>query len=377
MGKNNFVAIILSLAVIAGVSAAGVERPVYNWDLLAYMGLIADSPNATDGQVHGAVYDEARRKMPPANFAELTDPNPNNVRADVYRNPQFFREQLGWYRQRPLFTLIGYAFHSAGLPLLRSVQVAAGLGFLGLNLMFLTWAVKYLSANVGGALSCLVCLNFWPVARLGTPDTMFAFSLLLAIYLLIEGCKPILCCCMLAASILVRSDGALLALGILFYAAFLADSERRLRLWIATLFAVLFVAEAFMISRFSGHYGWTALMYHSFFGGLADPVHFRQTLSLKAYLKLLAAGLSSIPNSGVLAYIITFVVAWYAVVSRSLPRQRRFYLGLLACVSAGLAVRYLIFPSVTERHILPLSYLLIILAVRLAIEVHPKLTTST
>ena len=44
MGRSNFVAIILSLAVIAAVSAAGVKRPVYNWDLLAYMGRIADTP---------------------------------------------------------------------------------------------------------------------------------------------------------------------------------------------------------------------------------------------------------------------------------------------------------------------------------------------
>jgi hypothetical protein len=376
MGRSNFVAVILSLAVIAAVSAASVKHPVYNWDLLAYMGLIADTPNANDRQVHAAVYDEARRNMPPTTFAELTDPNPTNVRALVYRNPRFFREQLGWYRHRPLFTFLGYTLHSAGLPLLESVQVASGLGFFALNVMFLAWAVKYLGAKAGGVLTCVVCLNFSSVARLGTPDTMFAFSLLSAIYVLIEACKPGLCCCGLAISILIRSDGALLALGILVYAAFLADRERRLRLKTATLFCVLFVAEAFIISRFSGHYGWTALMYHSFFGEVADPVHFRQTLSLKAYVKLLAGGLSSIPKSGVLAYVLTFVVGWYAAVSRSRLPDLRLYLGLLAGVSAGLAVRYLIYPNVTERHILPLSYLLIVLAVRLAVEPHPKLRTS-
>ena len=39
--------------------------------------------------MHAAVYDEARRNMPPTAFAELTDPNPDNVRTLVYRNPRF------------------------------------------------------------------------------------------------------------------------------------------------------------------------------------------------------------------------------------------------------------------------------------------------
>lgn len=348
--------------VAALVCAAGLFRPAYNWDLFAYMGLAAERPGSTDAEIHRAVYEEARTRMPPEKFSQAVDDG--GFKSLMSRRPDLFREQFGWYRERVLFVALARAFHAAGLPLMSSVQLLSVLSFFGLNVLFGFWVMKYAPAPAAALIGAAQALNFADVARLATPDALYALAVLLALYFLIEREQPYACSLLLLASLFIRNDGVLLAVAVLFYSSCLAPKRSRLSAAPAAAQAIGFGAAALILSRMGGHYGWTALFYNSFFGGVADPAHFTGTVSPGAYVRVLALGLASIPASGVLAFVIIGAIACYAS-RRSEKFSPRLYFGLPACLIAAAAARFCLYPLAEQRTLLPLCYMLIVLSVRM------------
>jgi len=351
----------------AVISAAGFFRPAYNWDLFAYMGLAAERSNSTDLAIHRAVYDEARDRMPPEKFSEAIQAG--TVRGLVYDHPEWFRQQFGWYRQRFLYVSFARAFRAIGLSPMSSVQLVSVLSFFGLNVFFGFWVMKYAPARVATLIGSAACLNFADLSRLATPDTLYALAVLLALYLLIERKQPHYCCLLLLVSLLIRNDGVLLAVAILFYATCLAPKHSRLPAIPAAVMAIGFAIASVFLSRIGGHYGWAALMYNSFFGGVADPAHFTGTISPGMYARLLIMGLASIPSSGIFVFVIMAAVAYYAT-RRTEKLSPPLYVALPACLTAAMTAHYLLYPVVLQRHMLPVYYILIFLTVHMLWSPH-------
>src|SRR5437016_5158908 len=64
----------LYLGYILMLSVFTFLRPSYNFDLLPYMGLVAEHALKTDAEIHSAVFDSL--KAPPEKLADLTASSP-------------------------------------------------------------------------------------------------------------------------------------------------------------------------------------------------------------------------------------------------------------------------------------------------------------
>src|SRR5438034_3353001 len=107
---------IIYAMVVFCAAAWSFKRPAYNWDILAYMGVILLYDNADPKTIHHTVYSVAKEKIPVVYYSRLTDAS-NGYRNGVAQNPDRFYSQLPFYVVKPLYTRLAWIFYKMGVGL--------------------------------------------------------------------------------------------------------------------------------------------------------------------------------------------------------------------------------------------------------------------
>ena len=204
------------------------------------------------------------------------------------------------------------------------------------------------------AASCTLIMlspNILELSRWATPDCFATFVAALGMYLILERNLYFWGCSFLIFDIWVRTD-ALVSAGIVFLVLLLRG---KLDFTQFASLSVLSLGSYFAINYFAGNYGWPALFYNSFMGGLTTPgetlVHFSRSAYLHqvvrgAYLWLISGSFALYLLLGGLAIWLNRIVTLQRIWSsqscgpsgqlRALPKWRSaLYRGSLRAHSCG------------------------------------------
>ncbi len=338
------------------LSVWAIRQPHYTWDLVGYVGCAV---NSTDPKVIHDVAFDAIRDAP--SDEDIRADNP--YRADVAANPYHFAEQLPFYSIKPVYVALIKVLHQAGMPFQKSaVAISAASNFL-LAVLLWQWLAAYLSGWSLAAACTLIMLspNILVLSRWATPDCLATLVAAVAFYLILERKSHFWGSALLLLDVWVRTDALVLA-GIVFAVLLIT---RKLDIMQFAALSLLALGSYFTINHFSGNYGWPALFYNSFLGGLTAPgeavIHFSWSAYVHQWVR------------GAFLWLISGSFALYALLGGlaiSLNRSS-MYSFMCAAVLVARAVSYLLYPNGDQRYT---AVLFVLIPVFLVIEIRSKIS---
>jgi hypothetical protein len=356
MSKRSLYLQIPYLCLFLLLSVWAIRQPHYTWDLLGYVGCAV---NSTDPKVIHDVAFDAIRDAPSDEDIHADNP----YRKDVTANPYHFAEQLPFYSIKPVYVASIKVLHQAGMPFQKSaVAISAASNFL-LAVLLWQWLAAYLSGWSLAAACTLIMLspNILVLSRWATPDCLATLVAAVAFYLVLERKSYFWGSSILLLDVWVRTDALVLA-GIVFAVLLIT---RKLDIMQFAALSLLALGSYVTINHFAGNYGWPALFYNSFMGGLTAPgeavIHF----SWSAYVHQLVRGAFLWLISGSFALYVLL-----GALAISLNRTS-MYSYMCAAVLAARALSYLLYPNGDQRYT---AVLFVLIPVFLVIEIRSKIS---
>jgi hypothetical protein len=346
------------VALFAGLSAFALRQPTYSWDLVGYIG---SSVNSSDPQL---IYRETFTAIQPIHSnkgIQLENP----YRTDVAANPFHFAEQLPLYSIKPAYVALIKSLHSFGLPYPKSAVVISAASNFALAMLLWFWLATHLEGIALFGASTLVMLspNVLELSRWATPDALAMFVAATGLYLILARDKYFWGSALLVLDVWIRTDSVVLA-GIVMFVLLLRGKLEFLQF--ASL-SVLALASYFIISHYSGDYGWTVLFYNSFQGGVTAPAETVLHVSLKMYLAQVVKGIYLLLVEGSFA-LYALLVALALWLRKSSP-----YAQMAAIVVSARVVSYLLYPNGDPRYT---AVLYVMVPVALVIAINSEITDA-
>ncbi|KRA95541.1 hypothetical protein ASD83_17955 [Devosia sp. Root685] len=332
---------VFSVLTLAGFVLVTVAmtflRPVYNWDVLAYLGTMVKGSATSAAEIHAYAYGVVRDAVPPEAFAALTEAGSYRIRQ--FADPDAFVSMLGMYEMKWLYislmkwlTPITGAYESTYV-----INIAA--------LLILTTSVGLWlrSARLSGYAPLVVALFFvlqFPGFYATQQPDFLGNALLIASLLSYERKRDMQGSVLMLLTILTRPD-QIATTGVLMACAwFLRDRS-------TPIFALTFLAGLiawFVIGQTTDDVGYWSHVWFSTYQIQDTMVGFHPDFSPIVYLTAIGFNIyrSLFENTWLAAYALG--LAWIgALYFRSaIGDQRRQVLVLTALLA--IAAKFAVFP---------------------------------
>lgn len=334
-------AVCFMVLVITGVAAYSWLRPVYNWDMVAYVATALENRISDPVELHDGTWAEIEPGARESQIYHLKFSNPYNLHQ--WQNAADFQSQLSMYRVKVLYVeMLRWLEPFAGLAtasILLSVLPSIAFGALCL------WWLLREGAEQGLLLLVpfLATADFITMTAMVTPDMLLAAMSLGAVLLLLRG-RDGLAGLLLFASVFVRPDNIILIFALLIAAVLFGW---RLLPMLAT-FVVSFAA-CLLISKLGDHPGWWAHFYFSCVQIQNSMTGFAPDFSLvdftKGYVRGVAVALTENDWPGL---FLVLIVGW-----AMLARAGRIAAGrtnaLVFALAIGTLGKFASFPLPDDR----------------------------
>jgi hypothetical protein len=321
--------LLLYVSFCAILAVAGFLRSLPTYDRFFYAGVIASFRYSDPSTVHRIARAEFDAQPSPFRYESVaTDP----YYADMHDNPYHFVQQLGFYRVKPAYIVMGYALWRAGLSILVGLRLISATCFFVVGLALLAWTHDAL-------LSAILLLTS-PVLNLGrmvTADPLSTTIIFLGLFALAKK-RDLMGASFLAASVLVRVDNIVLVLIVLAWMVW----RRRIRFTLGFIFGTLALAVTVLINRIANYYGWRVLIQHTFVRPEMEPASHPVLVSFAGYLHALVA-LRVIPYTFMTIWLFVAAAVWKRLPSGSIFRD------LLPPMGICVLIRMAIFPDLDDR----------------------------
>jgi hypothetical protein len=267
------------LLVILMIGHRTWKTPAWTWDLLAYLGCVAEVQGQASGTIHGRAYGELERVAPPhvvSEFrsGEVTERGQQDYREELAANPAAFEAQLSFYRGRTLFIHLLVWLEKLGLPSIQGAFLISILAGVSFSLLLAAWLNHYLSPSLAVivALATLELSGIGGVASMGGPDMLAATLLFSGSYLLLETQRPWVGTLLLLAALATRADHLLLIAPLVLYVSLVApDGKAKLGVGPAALILALCLGTAAWCTIGQDAYSWWTVFHHTFVQYLFFP----------------------------------------------------------------------------------------------------------
>ncbi|MFL6437992.1 MAG: hypothetical protein ACJ71Q_10465 [Terriglobales bacterium] len=330
-----FYAFLLALSVLA------YFVPYYDWDLVAYTGSAIALYERDPIRIQKQAYAALQQELPQDDYVEIV--SGSEFRSDVSQDAEHFRQQLRFYQIRPMYIRLLAGLHGAGLAYVNATRVISAVAFTLLGILLFVWARSYVGE--WQAAICVPLLLITPAlfgsARIGSPDELSAFVLLLGTFELIERERMLLGTALLFTSLLLRTDNVIFVFLLLASVA-AVNARARLRVW-AAVFAVASVAIVLTINHVEHSYGWSVLMQNTV-TPIVNPAEVSSTVAAADYVGAVHDMVDEARESSVLVF--PFLAGIALLSSRTAAELKRLVgVGLLSWI-AHLAL----FPHIEDRY---------------------------
>ena len=281
--------LLLKTLFIVSLSILTITKPIYEWDLLAYMGnAMGVAQNVSPSDLHATVYQAIKTGVPPDDYARLIG---SPSRLILSKDPEAFSQTLAFFYDariiyiRIMSTLLELGFKPvfafyffstlcvilSYLLLSRLIPVAIPMG-MHIVLPFITMA-----------------FGLMYVARLATPDALAALCTI-GLYFLLFRNRMYCLLLLLPVLIFVRSD--LILLTGLFYLYFLGTNRAPkilVLLSLITTIAAYGVLNYFLIEADP----WSSLIGYNFGEKPTHPSDYNFPITVTDYMGYLWQGILS------------------------------------------------------------------------------------
>jgi len=375
------------LVFLAGLAILFNLRPLYNWDLVGYVGAVLEWETPGAAALHARTYGLLARDLPPAAFRELLQRLPYT--RVVARDPEAFVEQLPFYRVKVGYVALLAGLRAIGMDLHRAVALVSALSTVGCLAILFLWLEGSVGSGRAAWMAAAVGLSppLIALGRLATPDALACLLVFAASWQLGVGHRN-LAVGLGTAAVTVRPDTlvfiGLLALTWAWQAPRAGDRGR------GVLLGALALAAYWGETHWAHAYPWTVLFHHTFTGWLDDPRHFHGGVTPGLYLRVVAGELPHLQSS-----VLTLVAAWLGLVaglggrltrqwargvgsailpwsglpSSALPSSALPPAALLPAALAAVALHFLLFPSLADRFFVPQGLLVLVAVVAMLGEI--------
>lgn len=332
---------LFSVLTLAGFVLVAVAmtflRPVYNWDVLAYLGTIAKGSGASAAEIHAYAYGVVQKAVPPEAFAALTEAGSYRIRQ--YADPEAFVSMLGMYEMKWLYiSLMKWLSPVVGAYESTYVINIAALLVLATSTGIWLHATR-LSGYAPLAVALFFVLQFPGFYATQQPDFL-GNALLIASLLSYERKRDVEGSLLMLLTILTRPD-QIATTGVLMACAwFLRDRS-------TPIFAVTFLAGLlawFVIGQTSESVGYWSHVWFSTYQIQDTMVGFHPEFSPVVYLTAIGFNIyrSLFENTWLAAYGLG--LAWVGTLyfNTAVGDQRRQVLLLTALLA--IAAKFAVFP---------------------------------
>jgi hypothetical protein len=326
------------LVFIGLVAFYAFRKPSCNWDMLPYMALVLGPAS------HDSVYNLARARLTPENYALLTDGG-LPYRREMAASASSFTQQMPFYSVKPLYTGLVYAGYHLGVPLMSATVLPSILAYIGIGILLLVWTRKYLP---GAELFCVLVMvtgPMWEMARTSSPDGLSALLMLGGLFFLVESGPTLAAFALFLLAVFARIDNVLPAVALLA----LTVPVKRFA-WMAACLGL-----AYLVVALTGlPYGWSILYYPSFAKSLNLDYAYHASFHFRDYVALAKSHLMT----GLFYSYLFLFLALGCLVSRGF--DRRLVLTLLGVI----VVRFALQPIIADRLYIPYYLCVLVLLAR-------------
>ena len=367
--RSSFWYASLALYVFASAYAVylGVTKPVYNWDMIGYVGSVLASESNDAQQIHNQALEEVTAVTPEMFHATfLNNPLSNNT-------GNFIR-QIPFYDIKPLYVTAVTMLHQLGASLAEATWLVSAFFFIILAVAIGLWRPTKAPHGVWLlAVIALMWLGNLPMQRLAgysTPDAM-AIAFLMVGFMAWwrnRSLAGFTIACLLA--IFTRPDALITVLALTLFFTLFARKERLLSMPHGVAIGVTMIGAYLALQNILGSVGWETLFYRGFINDNFDFTKATVTITWEQYWRALAWGLEHIiSNPRILALTALSTVALFC----HYHHRQKEWLWFLLMGWGTFAVRFALFPNWGDERYHFFSYLLIMMA---SIELIAPLFTS-
>lgn len=312
-------------------------RPVYNWDVLAYLGTTVKGSMASAADIHAYAYGIVRDAVPAEAFTELTQGGSYRVRQ--FSDPEAFVSMLGMYETKWLYVTLMKLL----TPITGAYNSTYVINFTGLSILVIalgTWLrATRLSGYAPLVIALIFALQFNGFHATQQPDFL-GNALLIASLLSYERKRNVQGSVLMLLTILTRPDQVATAGVLMACAWFLRDRT-------APIFAATFALGllAFLVigqTTQSVPY-WTQLWFTTY--QIQDTlVGFHPEVSPVVYLTAIGFNIyrSLFENTWLAVYAFGLAWAGYLYFRSAVTDRRHQVLLMTACLAV--AAKFAVFP---------------------------------
>jgi hypothetical protein len=366
-----------------GIVAISFVRPVFNWDVLGYVGSARALETSDIQRIHEFAYASVRAAVPDTTFAIIApdqqpapaqaqpDHNPTvpEYRASMKSDPGAFAEQLPLYQVRFMYIGLVFGLFTLGVPIVLATYAISGVSVC-IGLWLLGWMAKgRLQTSATLALSLLALVfGAITIGKLSTPDGLAFLGYMLCILLFINNRWESMPVAVLLIGL--RMDLVLFGAPFLLFCIF---TNRFRRLWSIAAFVAL-CGLYMWIKWHYGYPGWSTMFRFAIGEWVPHPLTSPASVTISQYVKALLIGIWSGANKpAFLVFVI--IAAWGAgLVVKRVRREssagsflRSPVVAVLGLSILYVVVHFLLFPELQERFFLG-SYLTAAFALAMLLE---------
>lgn len=362
---RNRIFLFLYFIFIFFVGIYAFKRPLYNWDMLAYIGIVISYDHNDPGFVHDTVYHIAKLQLPPAVYGQLADGG-LDFRRKMAENPVEFQGKLSSYAVKPLYSRMVYYLYRAGVPIIPATILPSVISYLLIAVLLVFWLIRWLDFFLALGVSCLVMLSapMWELLRTSSPDCLSAFLLLCAMFFMIERKSSLLTLLFLLLSIFARLDNIIPAFFLLTLMSFSNHWQPRVSYRKYSWMLLLVIVSYLFISFSARSYGSGVLFYPHFSKELNLSYALHTGLRFRDYFAL---AFSHIMTGLFFSNLLLFLVLALLVLKggqvlrfRTLNSDEQLIIVIILIIT----VRFIFHPVVADRFYIAYYLCILILLIR-------------
>lgn len=316
------------------------RKPIYNWDMIAYMGVVEEYSSHDMEQVHRNVYQALKAEVPADVFAGLTDHEDD--RYECLKDTKAFYDELSFFRAKPLYTFLVFLLHKSGIPFVLSTIIPSVIASFIILLLVYGWLCVYLERHIALVTAILLALlpSFAELVRFSTPDALSNMFVLWAAYLIATGKSRKWLLFALTLSLFARVDNFIFVMAVLFFVFMNGKLKVGYRVFAIIGVALLGILGIPML--FGDSFNWFTK-----FAFLFSPSEYAHHWTLVLYAIRWSA-----------QYILMLLIAIFLYANGDKQTVR-----LMKIIGLTIAVRLFLFPSIQDRFFVSFEFIIAILLI--------------
>lgn len=349
---------ILYLAFFCVNAWQSARSPMYNWDMIGYMGAVETYSTKDPQQIYDKTVERLKKIYSPHGVKSI-------IEKPVTSNAKAFYQQLPYYTVKPLFVSTIYVLHQFGAPMHVTSYMLQIIGFLVIGALCIWFRPR--SVDIG--LWAFAVMAFCVIGRWSVIDTLpwttpdmicIAFFLLGFCGWVYKRSLPMLAAGLLLAQ-LTRPDMMMLNVFLCAFFAFDTQKDRRLDRKFAAILAAVCIGTYFLVNHLAGSYGWRNLFDYVFFNRIAYPADMPADFTFQEYWSVLKTGVEKMlleDGRVQLLLALSVVCSVMYVYFPAVGNPRFVWLLWLGWIS--LAARFVMLPAYWEdRYYLPNYFIML------------------